>query len=92
MKVLKIVFIIIWAFITLGLIVYSQMLKTEALKQEIISKEYLEMNKNMINTLDEYYENMILLRNDSLNTVDIDSLFENSIFLNKYNEQINNNR
>lgn len=92
MKIFKIVFIVIWIFITFGLVIYSQTLKNVALKKERVAKEYLEMNKNMINTLDEYYENMVLLQNDSAQTIDIDSLFKSSFFLTKYKEQINNNR
>jgi len=60
------------------------MLKTEVLRKEAYYKEWREVSKGLSSSLDEYYENMVLLRNDTLNFVDIDSLFENSSFLKGY--------
>ncbi len=88
MKALKIILLIIWAFLTIGLTMYSQMLKVEAECQRLISNETYEMLTELTKGLTEYYENMNLLRNDSLNKVDIDSLFESSLYLTKYEEKI----
>jgi len=91
MKVLKIVLLVVWAFITFGLIIYSQSLRADAMRKDILYKQTREISNEMSKGLDEYYENMKLLRNDSLNIVDIDSLFDNSYFLTNYEKLINKN-
>ncbi|NOQ25431.1 MAG: hypothetical protein GQ564_08715 [Bacteroidales bacterium] len=65
MKVLKRILLIVWVLITLGLIVYSQMMKTEAIRQEMVTREYKKMNKVMSATLDidSLIKESIFLRN-----------------------------
>ncbi len=99
MKVLKIILLLIWAFLTFGLFLYSQTLKTAATRNHRLYEIAMEDNKKMSLTLDEYnikmskildeyYENMVLLRNDNSKTLDIESIFENSFFLTKYEEKV----
>jgi len=90
MNITKKILIIIWAILTVGLIIYSQAMKAEAERKSVFYNEALEVMKDMSETHVEYYENMLLLRNDTLNKIDIDSLFENSFFLQAYEEKSNN--
>ena len=88
MKILKKILVVVWAILTLGLVIYSQQLHIANEHQQFLYDETVELLDDMASGFSEYYENMVLLRNDSLNVVDIDSLFENSFFLREYEKEM----
>ena len=91
MKILKKILIIIWAILTLGLIIYSQQLNVERKFRERQYQKEHEMLKFARDINIEYYKNFLLLRNDTLNHVDIDSLFDSSEYLTRYHEKAKSN-
>lgn len=84
MKIIKISLLIIWGFVTIGLLTLSLVQRQDALNykyklEEVCKKDHGNCSK----ILNEYSRNMQLLKNDSLKKIDIDSLYRNSEFLNK---------
>ena len=58
------------------------------LDENFLPVDELDIEMEIGRDYSEYYENMVLLRNDSLNIVDIDSLFDNSDFLPWFEEKM----
>ena len=87
MKILKKLLIVIWAILTFGLFLYAQSLNTQCEFQKRENEKTNEIVEELSQGMVEYYKNMDLLRNDSLNLIDVDSLFENSLYLGKYEEK-----
>ncbi len=91
MKILKKILIVIWSVLTLGLIIYNQQIRVygKYQKRQIQKEQKMLEFARDINI--EYYKNFILLKNDTLNQVEIDSLFESSEYLTKYHEKAKSN-
>ena len=86
MKIFKTVLIVIWGFLTFGLFLYSRQQGLIIKKQEITILSMIKGENKYPEILAEYYNNFMLIRNDSLNKINIDSLYKNSIFLDSYNK------
>ena len=86
MKVFKTGLIVIWGFLTFGLFLYSRQQGLIIRKQEITILNMIKSEKKYPEILDEYYNNFMLIKNDSINKINIDSLYKNSIFLDSYDK------
>ncbi|NOZ46111.1 MAG: hypothetical protein GXO79_04935 [Chlorobi bacterium] len=80
-KAFRIIYLTICGLLSIGFLLWAVIQSQEAEKQKLMNQEWIKINKELLNNMDEYYNNMILLRNDSLHKIDIDSIFENSICL-----------
>ena len=86
-KTIRIIYLTICGILTIGFMLWAVVQGQEAEKQRMIGQENEMFIEGLIEYLNEYERNFDLLRNDSLNQVDIDSLYENSICLQEIEKQ-----
>lgn len=85
MKTIKTILLVIWGFLTIGLLLLALIQRQDAIKsrneltedQKIIFNDYIKI-------LDEYARNMELVRTNSSMKTNIDSIYKSSEFLKSY--------
>ena len=86
MKIFKIIIFILWGIITFSFLILALIHRQDFLRLKLDCQERFEVCENKVIELfeirNEYKRNFELIKNDSLNKIDIDSLYNNSNFLN----------
>lgn len=80
-KTIRIIYLTICGLLSFGFLLWAVVQRQEAEKQRLMNQDWEKINMKLLKNLAEYYGNIELLRNDSLNKIDVDSLYENSICL-----------
>ena len=89
MKTFKIILLVIWGIITICLLLYARQQKSYGEFYKRLVEKTVKGQKEYPEIVAEYYNNFMLIKNDTLNNINIDSLYENSIFLPEYHKAYN---
>ena len=88
-KVIKIILLVIWGLFTIGSFLYGAIQYYEIERQRNFTKEIWDYKRELeVELLDEYYRNFNLICEDSCLNINIDSIFENSIFLKDFEKSL----